>query len=113
MASGVRLKATQMTGRPITWAQLNLEAAEDLRGLMRRNRWAAELMLTLITRMEPGGAGVVVCSRETMRELLGCNADCRACSPCDRRRRLGATYPYRRGARTCDKQPCGLGWPPW
>jgi hypothetical protein len=73
MASGVRLKATQMTGRPITWAQLNLEAAEDLRGLMRRNRWAAELMLTLITRMEPGGAGVVVCSRETMRELLGCS----------------------------------------
>lgn len=73
MASGVRLKATQVMGRPITWAQLNLEAAEDLRGLMRRNRWAAELMLTLITRMEPGGAGVVVCSRETMRELLGCS----------------------------------------
>ena len=53
MASGVRLKATQMTGRPITWAQLNLEAAEDLRGLMRRNRWAAELMLTLITEWSP------------------------------------------------------------
>ena len=41
MASGVRLKATQSIGRPITWAQINLEASEDLRGLMRRNRtWA-------------------------------------------------------------------------
>lgn len=73
MASNVRLKATQKMGRPITWAQLNLEAAEDLRGLMRRNRWAAELMLALITKMEAGGAGVVICSRETMRELLGCS----------------------------------------
>lgn len=73
MASNVTLKATQVTGRPVTWAQINLEAAEDLRGLMRRNRWAAELMLTLITKMQPGGGGVVVCSRETMRELLGCS----------------------------------------
>jgi len=73
MTSDLRLKATRMMGGPITWAQLNLEAAEDLCGLMRRNRWAAELILTLITRMEPGGAGVVVASRETMRELLGCS----------------------------------------
>ena len=73
MSSGVRLKATQSIGRPITWAQINLEASEDLRGLMRRNRWAAELVLALIERMEPGGGGVVVCSRETMRELLGCS----------------------------------------
>lgn len=73
MSSAVRLKATQTIGRPITWAQLNLEAAEDLRGLMRRNRWAAELVLALIERMEPGGGGVVVCSRETMRELLECS----------------------------------------
>ena len=60
-------------GRPITWAQINLEAAEDLRGLMRRNGKAAELILALIERMVPGGGGVVVCSRETMRELLGCS----------------------------------------
>lgn len=73
MASNVRLKATQVTGRPITWAQLNLEASEDLRGLMRRNRWAAELVLALIEKMEPGGGGVVICSRETMRELLDCS----------------------------------------
>ena len=73
MSSEVRLKATRVMGRPITWAQLNLEAAEDLRGLMRRNRWAAELVLALIERMEPGGGGVVVCSRETMRELLECS----------------------------------------
>ena len=55
MASTVRLKATQVTGRPITWAQINLAASEDLRGLMRRNRWAAELVLAFIERMEPGG----------------------------------------------------------
>jgi hypothetical protein len=73
MQSGVRLKATLSIGRPITWAQLNLEAAEDLRGLMRRNRWAAELMLSLIQKMEPGSGGVVLISRETMRELLGCS----------------------------------------
>jgi len=73
MASDLRLKATRMTGGPVTWAQLSLAAAEDLCGLMRRNRWAAELILTLITRMEPGGAGVVVASRETLRELLGCS----------------------------------------
>jgi hypothetical protein len=73
MSSVTRLKATQMTGRPITWAQLNLEASEDLRGLMRRNRWAAELVLALIEKMEPGGGGVVICSRETMRELLDCS----------------------------------------
>lgn len=73
MASNLRLKATQMMGGPITWAQISLEAAEDLRGLMRRNRWAAELILALIQKMTPGGGGVVVCSRETMRELLGCS----------------------------------------
>lgn len=73
MLSTPRLKATQMTGRPITWAQLNLEASEDLRGLMRRNRLAAELVLALIEKMEPGGGGVVICSRETMKELLNCS----------------------------------------
>lgn len=73
MSSDVRLKATQVTGRPITWAQINLAASEDLRGLMRRNRWAAELVLAFIERMEPGGGGVVVASRETMREILGCS----------------------------------------
>lgn len=73
MASEVRLKATQLKGRPITWAQLSLESVEDLRGLMRRNRWAAEMLLTLISKMDPGSGGVVVASRETLRELLGCS----------------------------------------
>lgn len=67
----VTLKATQMTGRPITWAQIQLAALEDLRGLMRRAPKAAELLLALIERMQPGSGGVVVASRETMRELLG------------------------------------------
>jgi len=73
MPSNVKLKATKMTGRPITWAQLNLEASEDLRGLMRRDRHAAELILALIEKMEPGGCGVVICSRETMRQILDCS----------------------------------------
>jgi len=73
MASDLKLKATRMTGGPVTWAQLSLAAAEDICGLMRRNRYAAELLLQLISRMAPGGAGVVVASRETMRELLGCS----------------------------------------
>jgi len=67
----VTLKATQTTGRPITWAQIQLAALEDLRGLMRRAPKAAELLLALIERMQPGSGGVVVASRETMRDLLG------------------------------------------
>jgi hypothetical protein len=38
---------------------------------MRRAPKAAELLLALIQRMQPGSGGVVVASRETMRELLG------------------------------------------
>lgn len=69
-SSAVRLKATQMTGRPITWAQLNLAASEDLRGLIGRQPKAAQLILALIERMEPGGGGVVVASRTAMSELI-------------------------------------------
>lgn len=69
----VMLKASQMTGSPITWAQLNLAASEDLRGLMRRNRYAAELVLALIENMQPGAGGVVVVSRQTMAEILNCS----------------------------------------
>lgn len=67
----MRLAASQKTGRPITWAQINLAAAEDLRGLMRRNRFAAELVLAFIERMQPGADGVIVVSRQTMTELIG------------------------------------------
>jgi len=59
-----------MTGRPITWAQLNLAASEDLRGLIDRQPKAAQLVLALIERMEPGGGGVVVVSRTAMAELI-------------------------------------------
>jgi hypothetical protein len=67
------LKASQMKGGAITWAQLNLAASEDLRGLMRRNRSAAELVLALIERMQPGAGGVVVVSRQAMTEILECS----------------------------------------
>ena len=67
----MRLKATHVMGRPITWAQIQMEALEDLQGLMRRAPKAAELILALIRCMQPGSGGVVVASRETMRELLG------------------------------------------
>ena len=70
-SSAVRLKSTQMMGRPITWAQLNLAASEDLRGLIGRQPKAAQLVLALIEKMEPGGGGVVVASRTAMSELIG------------------------------------------
>lgn len=57
-------------GRPITWAQIQLEAVERLQGLMRKHAKAAELMLCLIRHMQPGSGGVVVVSRNTMCELL-------------------------------------------
>lgn len=67
----VRLDATQVMGRPITWAQIEMKAIEGLQELMRSHPKAAELMLCLIRHMQPGSGGVVVVSRETMRELLG------------------------------------------
>ena len=69
-SSSVRLKSTQVIGRPITWAQLNLAASEDLRGLIGRQPKAAQLVLALIEKMEPGGGGVVVASRNAMAELI-------------------------------------------
>lgn len=65
-----KLQATQVMGRPITWAQIQMEAIEGLQDLTRRHSKAAELMLCLIRHMRPGGGGVIVVSRETMRELL-------------------------------------------
>jgi len=65
------LNATKMINRPITWAQLNLAASEDLRGLIGRQPKAAQLMLALIEHMRPGSGGVVVVSRTAMAEILG------------------------------------------
>lgn len=72
-ATSMMLKASQMMGRPITWAQVQLDALEDLQGLMRRAPKAAELIVVLISRLQPGSGGVVVASRETLRELLDCS----------------------------------------
>jgi hypothetical protein len=69
-SSRVTLKSSQTMGRPITWAQLNLAASEDLRGLIDRMPKAAKLILLLIEHMEPGGGGVVVVSRATMAEMI-------------------------------------------
>ncbi len=67
----MKLSASHKRGRPITWAQINLAATEDLQALIRRNRFAAELVLALMRQMQPGGGGVVVASRQTMCELIG------------------------------------------
>lgn len=67
----VTLSPKQTMGRPITWAQIQMDALEGLQDLTRRHSKAAELMLCLIRHMQPGSGGVVVVSRETMRELLG------------------------------------------
>jgi len=68
--SVAKVKAPQKRGRPITWAQVNLEAAKGLAGLVSRHPVAAQLVLTLIQHMKPGAGGVVVVSRNTMAELL-------------------------------------------
>lgn len=69
--SGVRLKASTAIPRPITYAQINLAASEDLRGLIGREPKAAQLILALIERMEYGTGGVVVASRTAMAEIIG------------------------------------------
>ena len=75
-AKPVSLKAIQTIGGPITnahFAMLEMEALEGLGVLMREAPKAAELIVTLISRMAPCSGGVVLASRETMRELLGCS----------------------------------------
>lgn len=71
------LKVTRKTGQPITehqhFAMVELEALEGLGDLIKRAPKAAQLAVALIRRMQSGSGGVVVCSRETMRELLGCS----------------------------------------
>jgi len=71
----VTLKATRMKGRPITehahFAMIELQALEGMSDLISRAPKAAQLLVTLIRRMTPGSSGIVVVSRETMRELLG------------------------------------------
>ena len=76
-AKSLTLKATKMTGRPITdrshFAMIELLALEGLGDLISRAPKAAQLAVALIRRMQSGSSGVVVCSRETMRELLDCS----------------------------------------
>lgn len=76
-AKSLTLQAKPVTGKPITgrthFAMVELEALEGLGNLIHRAPKAAQLIVTLIRRMQGGSAGVVVCSRETMRELLGCS----------------------------------------
>ena len=72
----VMLKASQMTGDGVTptrFAMVEMRALEELQDLMRRAPRAAELIVCLISRMSAGSGGVVLASRETMRELLGCS----------------------------------------
>lgn len=75
--SPVSLKATQKMGAPITpsshFAMVELTALEGLSSLIHRAPKAAQLIVTLIRRMNSGSAGIVVVSRETMRELLDCS----------------------------------------
>lgn len=71
------LKASQKMEGPITqnahFAMVELAALEGLSALIHRAPKAAQLIVTLIRRMNPGSGGVVVVSRETMRELLDCS----------------------------------------
>lgn len=71
------LKATQKIGEPITrnhhFAMVELAALEGLSELIDRAPKAAKLIVSLIRRMHPGSGGVIVASRETMKELIGCS----------------------------------------
>ncbi len=71
------LKPTQKTGQSITdrshFAMVELRALESLGDLIKRAPKAAQLIVALIRRLQSGSGGVVVCSRETMRELLECS----------------------------------------
>lgn len=69
--SRTRVKASQKRARAITWAQISLEASEDLRDLIGRQPRAAQLILAIIERMEPGSGGVVVVSRVALTEIVG------------------------------------------
>ena len=66
-------KLSQKMDPPITqhFAMLELASLEGLAELVREAPKAAELIVQLIRRMQPGAGGVVIASRETMRELLG------------------------------------------
>lgn len=74
----VRVKAT--IGAPITqvvgpgratFAMVEKAALLNIDVLMRQDMQAARLIMSLIRLMEPGSAGVVVISRQSMAELLG------------------------------------------
>lgn len=71
------LKAKPSMGSPITgnnhFAMVELKALEGLSDLINRAPKAAQLIVTLIRQLQGGNGGVVVCSRETMKELLGCS----------------------------------------
>jgi hypothetical protein len=71
------IKATQKMGEAITrnhhFAMVELEALEGLSELIDRAPKAAKLIVSLIRKMHPGSGGVVVASRETMKELIGCS----------------------------------------
>lgn len=67
--------ASNQIGRPITWAQVSLDAMNQLGDLMDRNTNAAKLLVRLMKHMHDAGphGGVVVASRQTMTELLNCS----------------------------------------
>lgn len=64
-----------LRGRPITWAQVSLEAMGHLADLMDRNHNAAKLILKLMRHMDDSGTGggVVLMSRQTIAEILNCS----------------------------------------
>jgi len=74
-SSQLTLKASRKMGQPITenlhYAMVELRAFEALDDLIKRAPTAARLVHQLIRRMQPGSAGVIVCSRQTMSELIG------------------------------------------
>lgn len=77
MKKDLNLKVSQKIGSTINsrmrFAMVELDALEYMGELIKRAPNSAQLLVKLIRMMSPHSGGVIVVSRETMRELMGCS----------------------------------------
>jgi hypothetical protein len=77
MEKDLKLKVSQKIGSAINprmrFAMVELDALEYMGELIKRAPNSAQLLVKLIRMMSPHSGGVIVVSRETMREIMGCS----------------------------------------
>ena len=77
MDKNLNLKVSQKIGGTIStkmrFAMVELDALEYMGELIKRAPNSAQLLVKLIRMMSPHSGGVIVVSRETMREIMGCS----------------------------------------